>query len=325
MSHFEPHDLILDGRHLLWRTSDAFSTLTAKVDGKEQPTGGMYGFLTCCIRVKQTYGGAIRVAWEGRNNFRHKLYPGYKARDRSEVDEEHISEMQEQEDLLGDILEACGVEQIRGERCEADDVIGTLAARNRVDGRNTVVYSGDSDLRQLVRDARDGLGWIKAAQPRKHQDVVYDEAKVLEVDGVRPNQIAHLKAIAGDTSDKIPGAKGLGPKAAIAILEAFGDLPTALEFARVTAAAGDLEGIRATLSGSSKWPGTPRQLSIFRDAADDMEMFLKLTRIRVKVKTIHREGRADRGMLTALLRRYNFRSLVSPLERNTLMGLSVEK
>lgn len=304
------HDTIVDGRHLLHRSSSAHSVLSTKVDGEEIPTGGVYGFLSVVARVKQRHGGRIRVAWEGDDNFRFKLFPGYKTRDDSESEEERRArraEIELQERLLREILTACGVEQVEGRRCEADDVLGTLAARNRYAGKNTLVYTGDSDLTQVVRDEGPGLGWIRVVAPAKRSDVVYDEAAVFERFGVAPNRIAHLKAIAGDNSDKIPGAPGLGPVAAAKILEAFGGLPEAIAFARE--------------ERGGSWPGTTRQLVIFRDAADDMELYLKLTNIRVKVKTYSTPGKADRQKLRILLKRYRFASLLAPLEFNALSRL----
>lgn len=315
----EQKDVIIDGRHCLWRCADAFRMLSVKLDGEDFATGGIYGFLTCCLRVKQVYGGVVRVAWEGTDNFRHKLFPGYKARERTPAEEEQISSMSTQEKALNEVLTACGVEQAYGVRCEADDVIGTIAATNRMAGRNTLIYSGDSDLRQLVRDASEGLGWIRTAQPRKNKDTIFDEVAVKEKDGVTPNRIAHLKAIAGDSSDKIPGAPGLGPKAAISILEAYGDTPKALEVARAFPTSTD---ISATYP---KWPLTERQYQIFRDAADDVELYLKLTKIRVHANMTVIPGKKDVAALSSYLKTYQFRSLASPLERSTLLRLSVEK
>lgn len=304
MSRSEVDLLVLDGRHLLWRTSDAFRDLVAEVDGETIPTGGMYGFLSVAIRIRQRYTGRAVVAWEGKNNFRLSLYPKYKGKDEEPTAErlEMISEMTQQERRLSELLTVMGVDQYSGKGCEADDVIGRLAREARERGERVVLYSGDSDLRQLVCDK------VTAVSPgMRGPDAVYNEAAVEARHHVPPNLLAQLKAVAGDASDNIPGARGIGPVTAAKLLNHFGSLNVLLEAAEECA--------------DSDWPSTPRHKRLIQEAADDIRLYYKLTRIRTNKPWIRRAGRANQQAVVDALVAYKFRSLIAPAELHALMSL----
>lgn len=296
--------LVLDGRHLLWRTSDAFRDLTAEVDGQKIATGGMYGFLSIAIRLRQRYTGRAVVAWEGRDNFRLALYPQYKGKDEEPTQErvDMISEMSEQERRLSRMLFLMGVDQYRGKGCEADDVIGRLAREHSERGEHVVLYSGDSDLRQLVCD-----GSVTAVSPgQRGPDTVYNEAAVESRHGVRPTLLAQLKALAGDSSDRIPGAPGIGPVTAAKLLNHYGSLNVVLEAAR------DID---------KSWPTTLRHQTIVAGYEDQIRLYYKLTRIRTNLPWIRKRGKADQKRFVEALVAYKFRSLASPAELHALMSL----
>lgn len=293
--------LVLDARHLLWRTADAFSDLSAVVDGEEMGTGGVYGFLSIALRVHNRYGGRVFVAWEGRTNFRDRLFPKYKRHDEERPPEivETIEDMARQEAALIEILSAFGVRQFRGVDHEADDVIGTIAETYR--GKTIVVYTGDSDLRQLVDDR------VFVVAPTTHgrgkgKDVLYDHAAVVARHGVEPRFIAQLKALSGDSSDAIPGVPGVGPKTAALLLNHYGSL-------------GDV--IRGA-SGDDAWPSTPRIRSLVRANATNVALYYKLTKIRTNAKTEAIPPTRDQAHAVKLLRRYKFASLVAPAELHSL-------
>lgn len=293
--------LILDGRHLLWRTSDAFRELSAEVEGKQTGTGGIYGFLATALRVHGRYGGRTVVAWEGVGNFRLELFPTYKDKhlppdpDRVEV----ISEMSIQERELRKCLTALGVDQYQGKGCEADDVIARLA---REFTGSVIIYSGDSDLRQLVNERVTCVspGW--GGGP----DSVYDEAAVLKRHGVPPKLLAQLKALAGDNSDKIPGAKGIGAVTAAKLLNHYGSLLKVLKAARLRA---------------PDWPETPRRRALISDAAKDVVLFYKLTRIRDDMPWATKAGARDQRKVLERFRRLKFVSLSMPAELSGLLKL----
>ena len=140
--------LIIDGRHTLFRSCDAFRDLHVDIGGERISTGGTYGFLSLAVRVREKFGGRVVVAWEGETNFRKRLFAGYKHREPHE--EAARVSIYDQEPLLASMLTLIGVDQHWGKDCEADDVIGRLALEASSRGERVAIYSGDSDLRQLV-------------------------------------------------------------------------------------------------------------------------------------------------------------------------------
>lgn len=298
--------LILDGRHLLWRTVDAFGMLSAELGDEEVATGGIYGFLSVAIRIHQRYGGRVIVAWEGKNNFRYKLYPEYK--EKSEPDEERlgfIREMIDQEMRLKSILRAIGIDQYKGIRCEADDVIGRLAHRYADDYQHVVIYTGDSDLRQLVSSS------VTVVAPgRRGNDTVFRSETVFEKHGVWPCHLADLKALAGDGSDNIPGIRGVGPVTAAKLINAYGDVEAVIKAAKNPDVA------------KSPWPVAERFREPIAEARDDIRLFKKLTNIDGKREMKRIEPKRDKKRVIRQLMAYKFRSLMAPAELNELMKMA---
>lgn len=316
MSKQKNHVTIVDGRNLLWRNADAFSELSAHVDGEEINTGGMYGFVSALLRVKARYRGRVIVAWEGTNNFRYTLYPDYKRKrsdgERTKDQEELIQEVRASEGRLNELLSAAGVRQYYGIDCEADDVMGTIALACRERGLNVTIYTGDSDLRQLARPG------ILIASPGRGKDVIFDAEAVKERHGVSPEQLPLLKAMAGDSSDGIPGLHGIGEKTAAALVSLYGSL-TAINRA---AAFGSMHNIKK-LSGSVDWPVAERFKNIVWEGREQTELFLKLTTIKTDVKLKPVPVDADRKEVIRLLNAYKFRSLSSASELLEIMGLGL--
>ena len=109
-------------------------------------------------------------------------------------------------------------------RFEADDVIGTLARRGVEQGIDVVIVSSDKDMLQLVNDH------VSMLNPMK-DDLCYDAAATEKFMGVRPDQVADLLALKGDTVDNIPGAPGIGEKGARDLIVRFGSVENAMEHA----------------------------------------------------------------------------------------------
>lgn len=290
---FQAEKLIIDGRNLLYRTADAFVDLSAEVNGETMGTGGMYGFLSCLIKIHSRYGGDVYVAWEGKRsrNFRRALYPDYKKR--SEPDEEKLAflaDMAKQEIRLRALLRALGVRQYQGGDCEADDVMAWLACSDEAPGygARTLLYTGDSDLRALVHD-----GSILVASHGRGGDTLYDESAVREKHGVPASLLPHQKALAGDTSDGIPGLAGIGAKTASALL---------LEH-------GDLHGVIKAAKGDS-WSSTKRHRERVLADADKALLYLSLTTLRIGAKVIEIPVELDIPRARKYLGLYKFRSLM---------------
>lgn len=295
--------LIFDGRHLLWRTSDAFRDLSAEVGDKVIGTGGIYGFLSVAIRVYQRYGGKVVVAWEGYGNFRRDIYPEYKRKDEPDEDTlELIRDMAGQEKRLMAILRALGIEQFLGKGCEADDVIGRLAHEASKDGKRVIIYSGDSDLRQLVDDN------IHTVSPGfRGNDTVYDKYKVLEKHGVPPSGIADLKALAGDSSDNIPGIKGIGPVTAAKLIQEFGNVKDVIKAAKEV--------------DKEKWPVAERFRNPIIEQASDIVLYKRLTTIGRDMDWVYVTPRRNKKTLLSHFMAYRFKSLLAPAEMHELMEM----
>ncbi len=298
-------NLIFDGRHMLYRTSDAFKILSVEIEGREVGTGGMYGFLNVAVRIFRRYGGRVWVAWEGKRsrNFRRDLYPEYKRKREPDSEQlEFLVSMGEQERRLQAMLRAMGVLQFRGAHCEADDVMAWIATDARERGETSIIYTGDSDLRQLV-----GPGISVAAPGFKSKDVLYDTAEsVKEKHGVVPEKLADLKALAGDSSDNIPGVRGIGPKTGATLINQYGSVKNVIEAAR---------------EADGTWPVSHRFRQLILDAEADLSTFLALTQLQT-AKDVHEiERKRSQKTLINHFKAYHFRSLMVPNELMDLMRM----
>lgn len=286
--------LIIDGRHMLYRTSDAFKDLNAQVGPDDIGTGGMYGFLNLLIRVYRRYNGVVHVAWEGvrSRNFRRGLYPDYKKRPPVEPEmQEFLDDMQAQEVRLKAMLRAMGVRQWAGVDCEADDVIANIASK---ESRRVIIYTGDSDLRQLVD------GRVLVVSPGfRGVDKLYDVEAVKEKHGVKPTLLPDLKALSGDNSDGIPGLRGVGPKTAAILVNAFGGVEKVIKGAQ---------------SKDAPWPVAARFKSLVASSADEIRLFRRLTCIDSSRKVREIARKRDKDALRRAFEAYQFRSLLIPSE-----------
>jgi DNA polymerase I len=167
---------------------------------------------------KQYHPEYIAAVFEGGEaTHRIQEFAEYKA-NRTEMP----PDLGEQIPYVRRILNAMNIPVLEYRGFEADDVIGTLARRAERDGIEVVIVSSDKDLLQLITKQ------VSMLNPAK-DDEWYDSAKVKEFMGVRPDQVADLLALMGDSIDNIPGAPGIGEKGARQLLERFGSVETALE------------------------------------------------------------------------------------------------
>ena len=222
----QPLLLLVDGHSLAFRSFYAFSKggeggLATK---EGIPTSVTYGFLKALLdNCKGLKPNSVTIAFDtAEPTFRHKADPNYKAH--RDVAPAHFFQDLEQ-------LQAILKTQLKLPLClapgfEADDVLGTLANRAAADGWSVRILSGDRDLFQLVDDSRNiavlymgGGPYAKSSGP-----TLIDEAGVQAKLGVVPTKVVDLKALTGDSSDNIPGVKGVGPKTAISLLKDNEDL-----------------------------------------------------------------------------------------------------
>lgn len=204
--------LVLDGNSILNRAYYGIKLLTTK---NGEYTNAVYGFLNTMHKtIADTSPDAVAVAFDRREpTFRHKEYNGYKASRHGMPDE-----LAQQLPVVKELLEKLGYTLVECAGYEADDILGTLAKACEDSGNICVLATGDRDSLQLVSGATN----VRLITTKSV--VTYDEAKIKEEYGVTPHQLIDIKAIQGDTSDNIPGVKGIGQKGASELIEKYGSL-----------------------------------------------------------------------------------------------------
>ena len=208
--------LAIDGNSILNRAFFGIKVLTTK-DG--QYTNGIYGFLNILNRLEaDIQPDAVAVAFDMKaKTFRHEMYSEYKG-NRKGMPEELASQMP----VLKEILDALGYVMVSREGWEADDILGTLAKSAAENGHHCYIATGDRDSLQLVDDNVTVV--LATTSMGKSQNVMMDKEAVKEKYSLDVSQLIDLKALMGDTSDNIPGVKGVGEKTAVSLLQKFGTL-----------------------------------------------------------------------------------------------------
>ncbi|MBQ3008113.1 MAG: DNA polymerase I, partial [Oscillospiraceae bacterium] len=208
--------LAIDGNSILNRAYFGIKVLTTK-DG--QYTNGIYGFLNILHKLEQDYEpDAVAVAFDLKaKTFRHEMYRDYKG-NRKGMPDELASQMP----ILKDILANLGYVMVSKEGFEADDILGTLAKTATESGHHCYIATGDRDSLQLVNDSVNVV--LATTSMGKSRNVLMDREAVKEKYSLDVTQLIDLKALMGDTSDNIPGVKGVGEKTAVSLLQKFGTL-----------------------------------------------------------------------------------------------------
>lgn len=211
---------LLDGHSLAYRAFYALPPDLATRSG--QVTNAVYGFTSMLIRLLGDHSPeGLAVAWDvGRSTFRTEAYPEYKAQRAATPDD-----FRSQLPLIGGVLEAMGVAQVRREGYEADDVIASLVRRVGEEGWDVLVVSGDRDCFQLVGPR------VRVVYTRRGitDTVMVDADWVEQKYGIRPDQYLDYAALRGDNSDNLPGVPGVGEKTASRLVSTFGNLDEVFE------------------------------------------------------------------------------------------------
>ena len=202
---------IIDGSSYLYRAYHAMPPLTSS---SGQPTGAIKGVTNMLMTLKKdSEGSPIIVVFDAKGKtFRNDIYKEYKANRPPMPDD-----LREQLKPLKEIVRAIGFPLIEIDGVEADDVIATLVKKAKEKNFKAVISSLDKDLMQLVEDPIATM-----MNTMTHQ--IFDENKVFEKFGVKPNQIRDMLALTGDASDNIPGVPKVGQKTAAKWLNEFGNL-----------------------------------------------------------------------------------------------------
>lgn len=214
------HLVLIDGHHLMYRAYWAIPrTLRTRAGLQVNAVFGMASMLLAIL--KQESPDALLLCFDaGEETFRHQANATYKE-GRAETPDDFYQQIP----LILEVSDAFGFSRVADPKFEADDFLGTYALSGERAGMRVSIVTGDRDALQLASDA------VRIIIPHKG----YQEAEVLgpaEVEkkyGVRPDQIAAWKGLAGDPSDNLPGVRGIGPKGAAKLLQQFGTLEALYE------------------------------------------------------------------------------------------------
>ena len=205
--------VLVDGNNLLFRSYYA-TAYTGNImrNSKGFPTNGLYGFVNMINKIineeKPEY---MMVAFDIGKTFRHEEYDDYKG-GRNETPDD----LKSQFPIAKDILKAMNIKYLESVGYEADDIIGTLAKMIDEDSDyEGLIVSSDKDLLQLISDK------VKVKLLKSKDYIMMDHDKFVDTYGIEPIRMIDLKALMGDSSDNIPGVKGIGEKTAIKLLKEY--------------------------------------------------------------------------------------------------------
>lgn len=206
-----PKLILIDGNSLINRAFYAMPPLSAE---NGVPTQAVYGFTTMLIKlISNEKPDELAVAFDLKApTFRHKMYDKYKANRKGMPDELAV-----QLPLLKNLLTAMNIAVVEKEGYEADDVIGTIAKRHN---GQTLIVTGDRDSFQLI-DENISVMFNKRGITEVQ---LLTDKNIVEFFELTPKQVIDYKALAGDSSDNIPGVQGIGDKSAINLLKNYGSL-----------------------------------------------------------------------------------------------------
>jgi len=283
--------MLIDANALIHRAYHALPPLTSP---KGELVNAVFGFASALLKsVKDERPHYIVVCYDaGRHTFRNDIYDGYKAK-RQETDEALYLQIPRTKQLV----EALNIPLYAQQGVEADDLIGALAAKAEKQGLRSVIVTGDKDALQLVNASTSVYSLHKGVS----ETLIYTPQVVKEKMGVLPNQIVDYKALAGDSSDNIPGVPGIGPKTAVELLGKYKDI----------------EGIYKHLAKLSE-----RQQKLLKENKDSMAMSRILAKIKtdLKIELDLKEadiGNFDFAKAVGLFHELGFKSLMNRLPTST--------
>jgi DNA polymerase-1 len=211
--------IAIDGNSLLHRAFYAMPLLSNK---KGVYTNAIFGFMNMLIRLKKDYEPCSLILAFDRKapTFRHKAYKDYKAT-RQKAPEELVPQF----DLIKDLARLLEIPTYELDGYEADDILGSLAKVADDNKQPLMIVTGDKDELQLVSDYTSVLLTIRGISETKR----YDKQLLMDEYGLTPEQFVDMKGLMGDSSDNIPGVKGIGQKTAIKLLKEYGSLENVLD------------------------------------------------------------------------------------------------
>ncbi len=290
---------LVDGHGLAYRAYYALTAGGTRTNAFQtssgEPTAGVYGFTSILLRIfEQENPDYLAVVFDKGKTFRHEIFDDYKGTRAKMPDD-----LRPQVERMREIVDAFNIPRLEREKYEADDVIGSVARwASEEKGLGVKIITGDKDLLQLVTDRV----VVNLAGSRLSDAKDYFPEDVKKKLGVPPEKVVDFKALCGDSSDNIPGVKGIGEVTATKLLEKYGSLDGIYEHIdEITGRA------KSALEGSKDIAYLSQKLS--RIVTDlDIEVDLEQARI----------DRFDPHAVEDLFREMEFRSLTEQL--NNLVG-----
>lgn len=300
--------VLLDAHAILHRAYHALPDFTAP---NGEPTGALYGVVAMLLRIieefKPTYIAACFDLPEPTH--RHTAFADYKGT-RKETDDALIHQIKRSYDIFA----AFGIPVFELAGFEADDMLGTIASKMKTDPTvRVVIASGDMDTLQCVDDERVVVYTLKKGL---NDTILYDEKAVLERFGFPPALVPDYKGLRGDTSDNIPGIKGIGEKTATDLITQFGSLDDIFTTVKQSPEKLAAAGIK------------PRMIELLKNGEDEAQFSKTLATIHTDVpitfalaETDWRQ-KANTETIHALFGEFGFRTLGARVR--TLFGESAE-
>ncbi len=207
----KPTLYLIDGSSYIFRAFYGIRQFLS--NSKGLPTNALYGFTTMLSKVvRDEQPDYLAVVFDSKaKTFRHEMYSDYKA-NRDTPPEE----LAEQFPYFEPLVEAFNIVSLRQDGFEADDIIGTLAKMGEQAKMAVTIVSGDKDMMQLISPHVHMLDTMK--------DKRFEKAEVIDKFGVPPEKVIEVMGLMGDSSDHIPGVKGVGPKTATELIQKYGSI-----------------------------------------------------------------------------------------------------
>lgn len=273
---------IIDGYGFVFR---AYHSLPPLTNAKGFPVGAVFGFSNMLMKLIQDFRPehAVIVFDSGSKNFRHELFSAYKA-NRKDVDNDLILQFP----LIREVAQLFNFCTVEKEGFEADDIIATLTKEITARGFEVVIVSSDKDLMQLVSEQ------VKMFDSMKNKYIGFEQVK--EKFGVEPSQVVDVLAIMGDSSDNVPGVKGIGPKGAAELI---------LEYSSLENLYDNIDKIKQSAKKSKLIESQSMAFLSKKLVSLDYNVEINITLDQMKFKA------PDLGKLNIFFEEHNFKSLLA--------------
>ena len=293
--------VLVDGNNLLFRSYYATAYSGNMMKNKDGfPTNGLYGFVNMMNKIiyeeKPQY---IMVAFDVGKTFRHEKYADYKGGRKETPDE-----LKMQFPVAKEILNFMGIKYLECPGYEADDIIGTISKwTENDDDFEALIVSSDKDLLQLISDETT----VKLLRPKDY--IMMTKSVFIDTYGFEPINMIDLKALMGDSSDNIPGVKGIGEKGAIKLISEYKNIDNLYD--NIDNIAGAVHD--KLVNGKEDAYYSKELVTIFRDVPLD-----------IKFNDLLYNG-ADENNLMLLYNKLGFYSLIRKMQIGNMASNDVDK